>query len=116
MRDIVSAHRTRKRCRSAGRELFNLHLYLWCFQRTAHIIYLVPSTEEWVKSTIRLHNNLCHNSQFSRFDGKRTTLLRIEQILGYIVSLVNLAIERFTERSLLNIHLLTPKTVECRHL
>ena len=109
MRDIVSAHRARKRCRSAGWELFDLHLYLRSFQRTAHIIYLVSSTEEWVKTTIRLHNDLRYNGQFSRFDGKRTTLLRIEQILGYIISLINLAIERFAERSLLNIHLLTPK-------
>ena len=82
----------------------------------ADATYLISPTKEWVKTTIRLHNNLRYNGQFGRLDGERTTLLRIEQILGYIVSLVHLTIERFTERTLLNIHLLTPKAVECRHL
>ena len=116
MRHCVATHRTCKRCGSSDRELLDLHLHGRCFQRSAHIIDLVSATEEWVKSTIGLHHNLRYNGQFRRLDGERTTLLRVEQILGYVVGLVDFTIEGLTEWTLLNIDLLTPKTIECRHL
>ena len=63
-----------------------------------------------------LHHHLHKDGQLCRLNRQATRLLRIEQILGDIVRLIDLASDRFAERTLLDIELLRPEAVERRHL